>query len=195
MVYTTASLLFQLNSAEQVRNKPEMLSFRHTNRSQWACMCANTGTAAARVFSKHPLCLSCVDCRQREGLSPRLALLSPRRDIWRKAFDAELPSQRFAVMHHQMRNRSPVFHCFSSQGMTASVLLSISVQVSLILLSPDWGRLSNAGQLSNSAAQRDLPFSCGLWIWIALRIPSKSWHIHLKSCLFPECSLNFTQPL
>lgn len=137
MVYTTASLSFQLNSAGEVRNKPEMFSFRHTNRSQRADMCANAGTAAARVFSKHPPCLRCVDCRQKEGLSPRLVLLSPRRDIWRKAFDTKLPSQRFAVMHHQMCNHSPVFHCFSSQGMIASVLLSISVQVSLILLSPD----------------------------------------------------------
>lgn len=61
------------------------------------------GHSSSTGVLQTPPCLSCVDCRQREGLSPRLALLSPRRDIQRKALDAELPSQRFAVMHHQMQ--------------------------------------------------------------------------------------------
>ena len=138
MIYTTASLSFQLNSAEEVRSKPEMFSFKDTNRrSQRAYTWANACTAAARVFSKQPLHLGCVHCQQREGLSPRLALLPPRQDIRRKAFDTNLPSQSVAVMYHQMRNHSSVFHCFSLQGMIASVLLSLSVQVSLISLSPD----------------------------------------------------------
>lgn len=196
VVYTTASFSFQFNSAEEVRNKPEIFGFRDTNRrSQPAYTCA-IACAAAAWFSPKTAVASAVYVASRgKGSPPRFALLSPRQDIWRKAFDTSLASQRFAVMHHQMHNHSSVFHRFSLQGMIASVPLSISGQVSLIPLSPDWHGLSNAGQLSSGSVQRDLLFSCGLWIWIALRIPGKSWHSHLKSCLFPVCSLNRTQPL
>lgn len=83
MVYTTASLLFQLNSAEQVRNKPEAFSFRHTNGSQRAYMCANTGTAAARVFSKHPLA-SAVWIAGRGKGSPRDLLFYLQGGIYRE---------------------------------------------------------------------------------------------------------------
>lgn len=116
MVYTTAFLSLQLNSAQEVTSKPDVFSFKDTNRrSQQAYMCANTCTIAAKVFSK--------------PLSARLALLSPRQDIQRKVSDTSPPSQRVAVMHHQMHNHSSVFHCFFLQGVTASVLLSTSVQV------------------------------------------------------------------
>lgn len=118
-------------------------------------------------------------------------LLSPRQDTWWKALDTNLPSQRVAVMHHQMFNCSYSM-AFPCRG-DPSALLSTSAQVSL-WLPPDWHRLSTADQLSDGSAQGDLLFSRRLWIWIALRIPGKSWHIHLKSCLFPACSLNCTHP-
>jgi len=54
MLYTIASLSFQLNSAEEVRSKPGMFSFRDTNRrSHSAYMCAYTCAAQHRCSPKN----------------------------------------------------------------------------------------------------------------------------------------------
>lgn len=103
-------------------------------------------------------------------------LLSPRQDTLWKAFDTYLPSQRAAVMHHQMCNHSSYSTAQHPAHWQRSLLIGIGLEMLI------------------SWATGDLPFSCRLWIWIALRIPGKSWHIHSKSCLFPECSLSCTQP-
>lgn len=129
MAYAASSLSFQLNSAEEVKSKPEMFSLTCTNwRSPWAYHYGSTCSSAG-VLQRNPSPQPC-------------ALLAERRALIQIGF---YPQGRKSAWHQPTFPKS----CSDAPWNVQPLLLfHRQALCSLTLLLPDWHQLRNADQLS-----------------------------------------------